>query len=92
MKELIAAKSMTYATRRLSAGDLFTASNRDARILTALKRARHAEAVAIPETWETLPWPQLRSLASEFSDAPIKNKAEAIAAIQAEIAKRGAAA
>lgn len=42
MRRLIASGSMTYATRRLSAGDLFTASPRDARLLLALKRAKEA--------------------------------------------------
>lgn len=40
MMKLIAAKPMTYATRRLAAGDLFHASPRDGRLLLALSRAR----------------------------------------------------
>lgn len=39
MQKLIASKTMRYATRMLSAGDDFTASARDARLLIALKRA-----------------------------------------------------
>ena len=44
MPDLIANRDMRYATRALTAGDLFQANNRDARLLVALKRARHAPA------------------------------------------------
>ena len=45
---LKALKSMTYATRRLKAGDLFHARSRgDERVLIALKRARRAARPAI---------------------------------------------
>ncbi len=37
---LIANKAMTYATRRLQAGDEFLASERDATILTYAKKAK----------------------------------------------------
>ena len=37
-----AVKAMTYATRRLRAGDDFMASRRDARILAAIGRAEYA--------------------------------------------------
>ena len=94
--QLIAAKSMTYATRRLSAGDLFTAAPRDARVLVALKRARQVGASAvpaekpaeIPENWQELEWPKLRSLASDVSETPITSKADAVAAIEAELKRR----
>lgn len=40
--DLIASKAMTYATRRLQAGDTFTARTAaDARVLIAVGRARH---------------------------------------------------
>jgi hypothetical protein len=40
--DLIASKAMTYATRRLRAGDTFTARTAaDARVLIAVGRARH---------------------------------------------------
>jgi hypothetical protein len=42
MADLIATKSMTYNTRRLMAGDLFQAKPRDARVLTAIGKARLA--------------------------------------------------
>lgn len=47
-------------------------------------------AVVIPEDWEDLSWPDLRSLASSFSDDPIKNKNEALDAIAAELERRSA--
>jgi hypothetical protein len=72
---------MTYATRRLAAGDLFTATPRDARILVALRRARHTEATPIPADWQKLPWPKLRALAK---------KVDALAAIEAQLEKRAA--
>ena len=42
MRDLIATRGMTYATRALQAGDPFQASNQDARILIAIKKARPA--------------------------------------------------
>ena len=41
-----ALKAMTYATRRLRAGDEFDAPRRDARILAAIGRADYAQAAA----------------------------------------------
>lgn len=38
-QQLIARKAMTYAGRALQAGDTFTASNRDGRLLVAIKKA-----------------------------------------------------
>lgn len=40
MPSLIATRDFSYATRRLKAGDSFEVSDRDARILVAIKRAR----------------------------------------------------
>ena len=55
-------------------------------------------SVVIPEGWEALPWSKpgddgltLRGLASSVSPAPVLNKAEATAAIEAELARRAAA-
>lgn len=39
-QKLIAVKPLTYATRRLQAGDEFEASRTDARVLVAVNRAR----------------------------------------------------
>lgn len=44
-KDMIAARPMTYATRRLVAGDAFTAPRRDADLLQRLGRASEAAAV-----------------------------------------------
>jgi hypothetical protein len=43
-KQMIASQSMTYATRRLQAGDGFEASRRDAELLKRLGRATEAPA------------------------------------------------
>lgn len=52
-------------------------------------------AIVIPENWRDLPWTQrtaddvsLRKLASAISDAPITNKTDAIAAVEAELERR----
>lgn len=42
--DLVARKSMTYATRRLQAGDRFAARPANARVLIALRRAAPAPA------------------------------------------------
>jgi hypothetical protein len=43
MKKMVATKSMVYHTRRLQAGDQFDASDRDARILAAIGKAKASE-------------------------------------------------
>ncbi len=55
----------------------------------------HGGDVAIPADWRDLPWTQpegeghsLRGLASSVSDAPVLTKAQAIEAIEAELARR----
>jgi hypothetical protein len=42
MPKLVATKGLRYATRRMRAGDEFEANNRDARLLVAIGKARHA--------------------------------------------------
>jgi len=44
MPDLIATRDFRYATRALTAGDPFQASNQDARVLIAIKRATPAPA------------------------------------------------
>ncbi len=44
MPKLVATKELTYNTRRLFAGDEFEASNRDAVILTAIRKAKRVRA------------------------------------------------
>lgn len=51
-------------------------------------KAEDPGAVTIPEGWADLPWQKLRSIASQVSDAPVKNAAEAKAAIEAELRRR----
>lgn len=41
--KMIAARSMTYGTRRLQAGEAFEAPRRDARLLAAMGRAKTVE-------------------------------------------------
>ena len=43
MQKMVATKSMVYRTRRLQAGDEFDASGRDARVLTAIGKAKVSE-------------------------------------------------
>jgi hypothetical protein len=45
-------------------------------------------AIEIPDDWSGLPWPQLRRLAQGFSAEPVLNKAQATAAVEAELARR----
>lgn len=47
-------------------------------------------AITIAEGWADLPAADLRALADSVADAPTKNKAEAVAAIEAELARRAA--
>jgi hypothetical protein len=48
MVNLVAAKALTYKTRRLQADDLFEARPRDARLLVAIGKAREAAAGETP--------------------------------------------
>lgn len=47
MVKLVALRGMSYATRRLRAGDEFDARPRDARVLIAVQRARLASLPAV---------------------------------------------
>lgn len=55
---------------------------------SAPARDPDADGVEIPENWQDLPWPELRSLASKLTDSPITTKADAVAAIEAELMVR----
>lgn len=48
------------------------------------------DSVAIPADWRELPWPKLRALAAKVSPGPVTDKPDCIAAIEAEMARRGA--
>lgn len=45
------------------------------------------DAIEIPADWQELTWPQLRKLAANFAPA-VLNKADAAAAVEAELARR----
>lgn len=47
-QKLIAVRPLTYATRRLQAGDEFEASSQDARVLIAVKRAKSVDEASEP--------------------------------------------
>ena len=47
------------------------------------------ETTPIPENWRELKWFALRSLAARLTNEPVNDKADAIAAIEAELARRG---
>jgi hypothetical protein len=54
--DLIATKSLAYASKRYEVGEKFEANNRDARILVAIGKAKLAPADAAPvEDDETKP-------------------------------------
>jgi hypothetical protein len=57
--------------------------------LTPVAPEPERAAIDIPEDWQSLSWPQLRRLAASFSPDPIINKGLAVAAITAELARRG---
>lgn len=46
-------------------------------------------SVDIPDDWKSLKWFALRSLASKVSSEPVKTHEDAVAAIEAELARRG---
>lgn len=48
MHELIATKSLSYGGKRLEQGDDFKAKPRDARVLVAIGKAKHAPVEAAP--------------------------------------------
>lgn len=76
--KLRAVKSFRYATRRLLAGDEFTASNRDAKLLVAVRKATvvrepadvppppPAVAQQIGQTFGALPSDELKALRQEY--------------------------
>lgn len=57
----------------------------------ATDEPKGVDEVKIPEDWQSLPWFTLRALAANFAENPPANKADAIALVEAEIAKREAA-
>lgn len=47
-----------------------------------------AHEVEIPDGWQDLDWPELQKLAASLTDSKIKNKKDAVAAIELELANR----
>ncbi|MNE49420.1 hypothetical protein D3C80_1439370 [compost metagenome] len=83
-------KHRGYMNRALRSND-----RRFARILgkmgydmAALATESGVDLTPIPDGWQDLPWPKLRSLASDLTENKIKNKADAAAVIEAELSKR----
>ena len=63
-KRLIATKDLSYATRALKAGDPFTASHSDARVLIALGRAREVPQEQEQSTFKVPPPPVVQAQTS----------------------------
>lgn len=49
MVQMTALRSLRYGNRKLTAGDTFSATRRDARVLTAVKHATLADPDEVPE-------------------------------------------
>lgn len=49
-----------------------------------------SDQVEIPDNWRALEWPAMRSLAARLTPKPVKKEKDAVAAIEAELAKRAA--
>lgn len=58
----------------------------------AAAAAANTAALTIPDDWRELSWPERRALAASVSETPIKSADDAEAAIEAELARRQAAA
>lgn len=71
MPKLIANKGLRYATRRMMAGDEFEANNRDARVLVAIGKARHAR---VPGSIEAPPAAVAQKAQKAAAKAPAGNK------------------
>lgn len=89
----------TYWLRRLAAGDVVREGAPAPAAAPAARppiigRGRgpaddpERAAVAIPDNWRGLPWPQLRALAASLSPDPVNNAEQARAIIQDERARR----
>ncbi|HET9160471.1 MAG TPA: hypothetical protein VFN88_07645 [Caulobacteraceae bacterium] len=61
---------------------------KEAKALTPTVPEGERSEVDIPDDWKDMKWFALRGLASKFADAPVLNKADAVAAIEAEISRR----
>jgi hypothetical protein len=59
--------------------------------MSTVETKEERAAVVIPDDWRGLAWPALKSLASKLSDEPIRDKDDAVKAVEAEVAARGVA-
>jgi hypothetical protein len=87
-------KALGVPVERLDAPPALDDSTRDtvvrngaARFVSDVPQDERA-AIEIPADWSGLSWPALRGLATKLSDTPVLNKADATAAIEAELARR----
>lgn len=71
-----------------SSTEVKTATIPETAYLPTAEPREKPEAVEIPDDWRSLKWFALRSLASKISDTPIKTSEDAVAAIEAELARR----
>lgn len=55
----------------------------------AARKTADRAKVKIPAQWADMPWHDMRALAAELTDDPVRSKEEAAAAIQAELKRRG---
>ena len=76
------------ASRRPVDAEASPAIPSDAYLRTAEPREQQA-AARIPRDWRDMAWPVMRSLAAQVCNQPIRTKAEAVAAIEAELERRG---
>lgn len=75
MTPLVATQILTYNTRRLQPGDTFDASTRDARILVAIKKAKHPAPEQAPKPEPVAKAPELPPALAE-DDAPLSDDAD----------------
>lgn len=68
MANMIAMKRMTYGTRRLKAGDPFTASRRDARVLDAIGKATYGTRDLIAAPVERQPADDMQALRARYQE------------------------
>lgn len=56
--------------------------------MSTVETAEERAAVVIPDDWQGLSWPALKSLASKLSDDPIRDKEDAVKAVEAVVKGR----
>lgn len=81
--------------RGLEEDGFLSFDEREMKVIDGTPEEKESSSVGIPEGWRDLPWIQnqagdltLRALARDVSGESIKNKADAVAAIELEIENR----